>query len=199
VSRPTTGPVSPANITISAKPVDSDGVTSASTTAVGSATELRYGRLRMLNTYGSERLALAIPLQAQYYDATINGFKHNTADSCTALSLPAVRTLSAAPPTDGVASRNFYPVVSGGNQLASSDTTATLPATLSSGAANMTLTAPLKRGWIDILLNVPPYLQGNWGNCWGQTGTAGLLDDMPCARATFGVYKSPLIYRRENY
>lgn len=199
VSRPTAGPVAPANVIVSAKPIDSDGVTSASATAVGSATELRYGRLRALNAYGSERLALSIALQAQYYDAAIGGFKHNTADSCTALSLPAVRTLSAAPPTDGVASRNFYPIVNGGNQLASSDTTASLPATLSGGTANMTLTAPLKRGWIDLILTVPPHLQGNWANCWGQTGTAGVLDDMPCARATFGVYKSPLIYRRENY
>jgi hypothetical protein len=52
---------------------------------------------------------------------------------------------------------------------------------------------------LDIVLLVPSYLRGQWGNCMGQTGTAGLFDDNPCARATFGVFKSPLIYRRENY
>jgi hypothetical protein len=67
------------------------------------------------------------------------------------------------------------------------------------GACSIALTAPGKNGWTDVILSVPNHLKGNWGNCWGQTGAAGLLDDMPCARATFGVYKSPLIYRRENY
>jgi hypothetical protein len=71
--------------------------------------------------------------------------------------------------------------------------------TLASGAANMAFTAPGKRGWLDIILTMPDHLKANWGNCWGQSGTAGLMDDLPCARATFGVYKSPLLYRRENY
>jgi hypothetical protein len=67
------------------------------------------------------------------------------------------------------------------------------------GAGNIAMSAPAKNGWTDIILPVPNHLLGSWGNCWGQTGTAGLTDDLPCARATFGVYKSPLIYRRENY
>jgi hypothetical protein len=198
ISRPTalTGETA---VTVTTLPIDSDGVTTTAATPVSGATALRYGRIRMLNTYGSEKLPLSVPIQAQYYDATVSGFKPNTDDSCTPVSVPTARTLSASPPTDGVASRSFYPLVTGANQLSSTDTTASMGTTLASGAANMAFTAPGKRGWLDIILTMPDHLKANWGNCWGQSGTAGLMDDLPCARATFGVYKSPLLYRRENY
>jgi len=44
-------------------------------------------------------------------------------------------------------------------------------------------------GSFDITPTVPAWLQYNW------SGTVG----NPKARVTFGVFKSPLIYRRENY
>lgn len=186
-------------VTITTQPVDADGVSTTSATAVSnSATALRYGRLRLLNAYGSDRLPLSLSLQTQYFDTSVGSFKTNQDDSCTSTSLPAARTLGASPPTDGVASRNFYPVVSGGNQLTSADTTASISSIIG-GVGSIAFSAPGKKGWTDILLGVPNHLKGNWGNCWGQTGAAGLLDDMPCARATFGIYRSPLIYRRENY
>jgi MSHA biogenesis protein MshQ len=109
------------------------------------------------------------------------------------------RTLTGSTAPDGAANRYFYPVVAGGNQLLSTSSTATMGSVLASGAATIGFTAPGVRGWLDIILAVPDYLKYNWGNCMGQSGTAGLLDDLPCARATFGVYKSPLIYQRENY
>jgi hypothetical protein len=197
ISRPTalTGET---QVTVTTSALDSDGVTTTAATAISGATALRFGRLRMANIYGSERLPLNLPIQAQYYDTAASGFKANTDDSCTSVVLPAARTLSASPPTDGLASRNFYPVVTGGNQLTSADTTASMSAIIG-GAGNIAMSAPAKNGWTDIILPVPNHLLGSWGNCWGQTGTAGLTDDLPCARATFGVYKSPLIYRRENY
>jgi MSHA biogenesis protein MshQ len=198
ISRPTalTGETA---VTVTTQPVDSDGVSIASATAVSSsATALRFGRLRSNNVYGSDRLPLSVPLQIQYYDTTTSTYLPNKDDSCTSLSLPAARNLGVSPPSDGAASRNFYPVITGGNQLISTDTTVSMSAIVG-GAGSIALTAPGKNGWTDISLSVPNHLKGNWGNCWGQTGTAGLLDDMPCARATFGVYKSPLIYRRENY
>ncbi|HEY8905782.1 MAG TPA: DUF6701 domain-containing protein, partial [Rhodoferax sp.] len=69
------------------------------------------------------------------------------------------------------------------------------------GKSALQFPATQQQGWLDIILQVPNYLLGNWGNCSGQTGTAGLYDDLPCARASFGIYgpKSPIIYRRENY
>lgn len=198
ISRPT-ALTAETSITVSAAPTDGEVPAAVTATAVGSATNLRFGRLKMQNIYGSEKLPLAVPLQAQYWTGSF--FTNNADDSCTAVSAPLARTLSGSAVPDGLPNLYFYPLVSGKNELLSTDAVPTLTSPLSGGQTNLQFSAPLKRGWLDVILNVPNYLTYNWGNCSGQTGTAGLLDDFPCARATFGVYgaKSPIIYRRENY
>lgn len=196
INRPTALTAS-TNITVSALPTDSDGVTMGAATAVGAATPLRYGRLRLQNRYGSEKLALSVPVQAQYWDG--NAFILNTDDSCTAVSVPAAKTLSGSATPDGAANLYFYPVAANKNKLTSTDTTVTMTSPLAAGVSALQFSKPDKAGWLDIILATPSYLQGDWANCMGQSGTAGLRDDLPCARATFGVFKSPLIYRRENY
>lgn len=190
------------SIVVSAVPADGEVAASAAA-AVSAATSLRFGRLAMKNVYGSEKLAAAVPLEAQYWQGSY--FTRNTDDSCTAPSVPASTTLLAAPASPsapaGAPGLYFYPV-SASNALLSSDTSASLSAaTLSSGVANLNLSAPASGhiGWLDLIIAAPAHLRGDWGNCMGQTGTAGLLDDYPCARATFGKYRSPLIYSRENY
>jgi hypothetical protein len=107
----------------------------------------------------------------------------------------------------------FYP----GNPLGSSLTTATVSTTvagtnysnvLKNGRTAVRLSAPSSStgtftgvGFADLVLGVPSYLTGNWLNCLGQPGAAGVWDDYPCARAMFGVYANTpkLAYRRENY
>jgi hypothetical protein len=200
VSRPT-GVADPALVTLTALPVDSDGVSLAasSATAVSSGTTvLRYGRVRLQNVYGSDMLALSIPVQAQYRSG--GNWVVNTDDSCTTLTLPAAVTLSTGAVPAGTPGRYSYPVVTGLNEITASNPTVSLSsATLVGGTMRINLAQPSKRGWLDIILSVAPYLLGSWGNCFGQTGTLGLQDDFPCARANFGLYKNPLIYRRENY
>jgi MSHA biogenesis protein MshQ len=164
---------------------------------------IRFGRLRLQNVFGSERLPLAIPVQAQHYVTNAAGtsyFTDNADDHCTPLSLPLARTLLANAKPDGAANMYFYPLVSGKNQLLSSAVTAAVPAKLFQGKATLQFAATGKQGWLDLILTVPDYLAYNWGNCNGQ-GSDSLMNDLPCARATFGVLgtKSPIIYMRENY
>lgn len=196
ISRPT-ALVGETSVSVTAWPADADGVTMASAATVSTAPALlRFGRVRMQNAYGSERLALALPIQAQSWNG--NAFVRNADDSCTPLTVPAGRTLATGESPDGAANVYFYPVA-GKNKLSSSDTTRSMGSTLVGGNLALGFTAPSNGGWADVILNVPDYLKDNHGNCMGQTGATGARDDMPCARATFGVYKSPLIYRRENY
>ncbi|MFZ3126609.1 MAG: DUF6701 domain-containing protein [Rhodoferax sp.] len=196
---------------VGAEPVDSDlvGVLAASKNLDISApadaindkvllgsTKVRFGRVRLQNLYGSEKLPLAIPVQAQYWNAS--AFVLNTDDSCTAVAVPTARTLTGTAVPDGLPNLYFYPL-GGKNLLTSADTTASATSPLVAGVTALKFTKPGKAGWLDIILDVPDYLKDNWGNCLGQVGATGLRDDFPCARATFGVYRSPLIYRRENY
>lgn len=222
LNRSTTLPVGPyASFRLGVAPVDTDGVTvrageknldvSVPADAVNDkvllgSSRIRFGRLRLQNAFGSEKLPLAVPLQAQYW--TGNFFENNTDDSCTGVSVPAPVTLAGsetlatkvASLQPDISRLYFYPLVAGKNELPPQTPTVN-SATLNAGRASLQFPKSDKRGWLDIILQVPPYLLGNWGNCNGQSGAAGLLDDLPCARATFGIFgaQSPLIYRRENY
>jgi hypothetical protein len=217
IYRDTATPRGPyALLDIGVAPVDSDGAIMAAydrdtvNVVVGTAnhtwvgqTQTRYGRLKMQNMYGSERLPLDVPIQAQYYDATIGTFKLNTDDASTTLNVPsAIPPRATGAALDGTPGLYFYtvdPAFNGKNQLASANTNpTTLASPLAVGTSKLRFPMPSKRGWLDIILYVPSYLQYNWGNCDGQ-GVDSLMNDLPCARVTFGTYKSPLIYRRENY
>ncbi len=192
-SNPLTAPTA-----IAVRAVDADAV-SSSGFAEG-ALALRSGRVRLQNVFGSEKLALQLPVQAQYWSGSY--FVANAQDSCTVLAVPTAQTLGSGAAPAGTPALYFYPVVVSKNQLLSSDTSASLASPLTAGKTALRFTAPQKPGWLDVVLQVPGYLRGNWGNCDGQTGAAGALDDWPCARATFGIFgnaASPLIYRREDY
>lgn len=179
VSRPTalTGITS---LTVSAAPVDSDGVTMAST-AVGAASNFYYGRLRMLNAYGSELLALPMSLTTEYWTTT--GWVKNTLDGCTSLPIPT----SASGLAFGSGN------LSAGETAASIQGTTTGNGTLIAGDAGFRLSKPGtgNTGFVTITMTTPDWLKFPWV-------TAG-VDTTASARATFGIYKSPLIYRRENY
>lgn len=184
ISRPTalTGPTT---VTVSAAPTDGEVPASAPATALGSVA-LRYGRLQVLNAYGSELLALPMTLRAQYWNGS--AWSTNADDSCTVISAPV-----------SGAGLTFYPEVAAGamgNHLSAGDTTASVNASgrLAAGSAGLRFSAPGagNSGYVDvsIALAARPWLRFPWN---------GAGDADPTARATFGIYKSRLIYSRENY
>lgn len=144
----------------------------------GSPLRMRYGRLRLLNAYGSELLALPVTLDAQYWSGT--AFISNAGDACTAVAAPT-----------SVAGLVF-PVATG-NNLSAGETTATVsntPFVTGNGGLSLSKPGAGNSGYVDITVTTPSWLQYNW---------TGAGNANPSSRATFGVFKSPLIYRRENY
>ncbi len=141
-----------------------------------SGNEFRYGRLKLGNAYGSELLDLPIPSETQYWDSNVSNFRTNAADHCTTLqaaNIALVKTPLACTTTVG------------GSVI------------FTAGRGNLKLLKPGAKCTAEITVNLAAesptksYLQGNW------LGTN--YDQNPKARATFGIFKSPLIYRRENY
>jgi MSHA biogenesis protein MshQ len=162
-------------------------------------TRMLYGRVKLNNMYGSERLALSVPIDVQYWQGS--AFVRNTSDSATLFSVPASSSLAANATPLGTPGLYFYGT-STGNKLGSGNTTASVKTgTAVAGVNALNFTAPgsSNPGWLDVILSTPTYLQGDWGNCLGQSAAATTFANYPCARAVFGIYKSPLIYRRENY
>jgi len=177
-----------ANLRLGVAPQDSDGVTvlpgaldlnadaiAGNERQLVGATEVRYGRLRLANAHGSERLALNIPVRAEYFNGAV--FVTNAADNCTSFTLATDLTL-------GNWQRNLN---------AGETTPSPAAVTLASGVSAIALSAPGagNSGSVDLTLAVPNWLQFNWSGAVGN----------PKARATFGVYRSAneLIYLREAY
>ena len=182
VSRPVAA-VTPASITVSAAPADSDGVT-MSNTATSAASAFRYGRLFMTNAYGSELLPLSIPIEAQYWNGS--AYIRNQQDSCTAI------------PASSIAMGNYR------NNLSACETQVSVLSGMTSGKTMAKLSKPGagNNGSVDLTLN----LTGASGStCTSSAASAATTANIPwfgtnpLSRATFGIFKTPVIYLRENF
>ena len=177
---------------------DADGNSVNERTNLGVTTEVRFGRLRLNNAFGSSLLDLPLPLSTQYYDG--NFFVTNTADNCTTLAASDIAFSFVGP------------------NLAACDTFLNPAVTLAftSGNADVKLTKPgsNKNGAVDLTVNLgaapsgntctsatssaataanKTWLQGDWGS--------GSYNEDPRARATFGIFKNTdqFLYFREVY
>jgi MSHA biogenesis protein MshQ len=192
---PTTAPLAAAMRAIDTESVSSSGFTE------GTA-NIRSGRVQLQNAYGSEFLPLPVPMTIQFWNGS---WQPNTADTCTVI-LPSRFAWDFLPA--GVAPRS--------NNLSACRSAATsITGTAPNYTVNLAAPGASFTGWANLTLNLAasaagstctavnagsgysaaattanaPWLQFNW------TGVVG----NPTARATFGSFKSPLIYRRENY
>ena len=184
-----------------AKSLDTDtAVAGADVVAVGVA-DMRFGRMRFSNAYGSELLDLVLPMEVQYWNwnSSGGGFVRNVLDAHTSL-------VNTAAGSSNFGLSNYR------RSLASGETSLQPAATVSfsAGSASMRLTRPgagnsgSVRVCADLdavagtgdttcqalgLVANKPYLQGG----------AGFNSD-PSADITFGTHKSgPVIYLREGY
>ncbi|MBI4989678.1 MAG: hypothetical protein HZC23_12735 [Rhodocyclales bacterium] len=164
--------VSPENMTIGTK----KGVKLPGTTRV------RFGRLRLANASGSELYGLPVPMSAQYWNGT--GFVTNGADACTTV-------------TSGMITLGNYQ-----RSLNAGETTPTVGGAFAAGVGSLMLSAPGagNQGSVDLRVDLSgqPWLQGRW-DAVDQGADGNLYDDDPSARATFGVFRDRVLYRRENY
>ena len=164
---------------------DADAVNSAG--FAEGTTALRSGRLRLSNAFGSEKAALVVPVQAQYWSG--NTWVANSADSCT--TVPAAAVVRAAYLDNKGAATTAW-------------TSSASAVVVSAGAGSLTLGAPspTSTGSLDFALNLGssaadqsclaahpasagstlPWLRSQNGAC----ASAWAAD--PSARATFGIY-----------
>jgi hypothetical protein len=174
----------PTNLTISAAPVDADSVTMP-LSAVAAASPFRFGRLFVANSYGSELLPLSVPIEAQYWNGL--AYQRNQLDSCTVI------------PANTVQMRNYRA------NLNACETQLTGAGSVSQGKANLNLSKPGagNSGSVELSINLNA-AAGNTCNSAtasvaGSSATPWFGNSNPSARATFGIYKSPVIYLRENF
>jgi MSHA biogenesis protein MshQ len=166
------------------------GGSSSSGYTEGSAA-VRSGRVRLLNAYGSERLDLPMAMRAEFWDG---GWQLNAADTCTTTNLAFANVSGPANFSNNTCVRDSgNPGASGMGCAAAGVAARQFREAGVAGFAgdfNLWLQAPLVAGSMNVTATVPTWLRFPWASTTAAN---------PAARATFGVYKSPLIYRRENY
>ncbi len=187
-------PVAPfdADISLSINVLDADGIAAtdnpvtfgAATAGNGIAFDhgktMRWGRISLKNAYGSELLALPMPMRTEYFDGT--AFRQNWQDGCTPFALTQL-LLNDAPGDQPVA-------------VGSGSSSATLRSPMLAGDAGLSFSAPGSNGYIQVRtdLSLLPWLRYDWDG-------DGSHDNAPTARASFGLYKGRpgMIYMRESF
>lgn len=173
---------------------DADGATFFNATNETNTTRIRSGQLRLFNAYGSELLPLPVSLEARYWNGSF--YITNTLDSCTTLNLSSVIM------------SNYVSSVATGLAACETQISPTTNQTLNAGklpSPGLVLSKPGtgNSGSVLLTLNVSAAASGK--TCVSTTESNATAANLPwfgsnpTARATFGVYKSPLIYLRENY
>lgn len=166
-----------------------DGEASSLGFSEGTA-EIRSGRLRLQNAYGSELLDLPLLFDAQYWAG--NYYVTNLADNCTVIPASSiimdnyVKNLNAC-------ETQLSPVgnlVFSGGRLLSPGVKLTKPGAGNAGSVNLTANT----GVAPTGKNCVSATESN-----ATAGNVPWFGANPVSRATFGVYKTPIIYMRENY
>jgi MSHA biogenesis protein MshQ len=180
----TATPTAPTSIKIRAVETSAIPAVSSSGFTEGS-TEIRSGRMKLSNQYGSELLALPVNLVAQYWINASAAWVNSATDNATSFVVASPATASALSFSNF--QRNLTTVSVSGSPLTIN---------LANGTGRFTLAAPGAGhiGSVDMLI---PALSGL--SCETAPVLLGCYLPSSTARATFGIYKSPLIYRRENY
>ncbi len=200
-----------ATLDVGVAPIDSEGTSLKSTllnldtdSTTGSdrfkiaTTEARFGRLRMFNAIGSDRLPMPLQLQTEYWNGT--GFQVNGLDSCTslvqnnfAMSYGGSGGINASTmPLSNLIVGAFNAGTGTGFRLdrPTGGTSVSGSAILCVDLAPDTSPGPVCQATTPLAM---PWLQGRWS-------TPANYDDDPTARATFGIFRGgPIIYMREVY
>jgi hypothetical protein len=192
--------------------MDVDGAGGNDHVQIGTDVQIRFGRLRLENAVGSEKLQLPLQMETQYWTGPATGFARNTDDSCTRV----VR-----------ANFTLDPYTANLNACETIVNPATV--TLAGGVATINLSAPGagNDGTVLVTLNLG-VASGNRCDSVGGPGPAATsaamsyllgrsndsasaespddpntrYDDNPSSRAAFGLYggqPNNFIYFRENY
>jgi len=180
--------------------LDVDNDSSNDHFAIGSTTQIRYGRLFVPNTYGTQSLNLSVPIETQYWSGSF--WQRNADDSCSSFAGANMGLFNHQNMPPGNLDATHLP---GGSVTMSSGRGVVVIAKPSGGATGSAdLGIDLGTTATGQVCGTPAtfaatsganraYLRANW--CSGGT----VADRDPVGRITFGVQPSRFIYNRENH
>ncbi len=176
------------NYQVATNPTDDDGVAMASFDldlsadgvpdhALINETTLRFGRLAVDNSIGSEHGPVALPWRAETWSGAT--WIVSASDHCTVVELADQVMLTGDGGDSADGDRSVVIGASGSTEI---DGASALM--LDAGRGHFLFTAPGAPGWVDlglVLNDIYPYLRDDLAD-------SGDFDDNPGARATFGLF-----------
>jgi MSHA biogenesis protein MshQ len=164
-----------------------DGTCDDFTHAMIQGTDLRWGRMILNNAFGSELLAIEVPLNVEYYNT--DGFEINTADTCTTYDSLDMSFVMGS--EEGVMLGDLSLTGSGTTVSGRDDPANSILATNTNndiGSADVT-----------INLSAQDWLQFDWDDL--DMMADGPYDGNPTSRITWGIFSGPdeFIYIREAW
>ncbi|HEX6985096.1 MAG TPA: DUF6701 domain-containing protein, partial [Planctomycetaceae bacterium] len=195
-----------AEIELSVDVLDGDGVPAVGNPvtfgtsggiAFDAGPEMRYGRVRIANAFGSELVNLAVPMVSEYFDGPAAGFVVNEVDGCTAdVSLAYAGFTEDLDPLETCVLDSGTPGASNAGCPAAAPPASRFTEPPAGGSFNLWLAAPGEGNTGSVLLNgiVPAWLRFDW-----DATTLG--DENPAAQAVFGLFPGSdrQIYIREVF
>ncbi|WMW79366.1 hypothetical protein RF679_11980 [Undibacterium cyanobacteriorum] len=164
-------------------------------------TKMRQGRVKLSNAYGSERLALPIPVRIEYWAGSSAGWTINTLD--TACTFPSATNFANSFSFTFPAGTTAKP-----NNLAACETAVSVnpvrlsaPGVGNNGFADVTLNLGSASGNQCVSVGGSGSAAVTLGKPWLQFNWLGTGNTNPKARVNFGIYKkaNEFIYTRENH
>ena len=156
-------------------------------------TRMRFGRLHLVNAYGSELLPLRVEGRVEYWDGS--RWLLNAIDSTTSIAQNGVT--KAGPLAGSVCFLNNPPpsAPTAANCLPATGGSGSPVTTMNGGKAQWIVFSNRAVGYADLSVDLTgmPWLLGRW------SGAATAFNENPVARARFGSARAPFIYLRERY
>ncbi len=147
--------------------------------------EQRYGRLRLLNTYGPETRPLRVPIQTEYLNR--GNWLVNSEDSCTNIDFTQASGQLVLSNASSAFESNIV------NQYRNITSAGTLNNGMSSGS-DLLFNEPAgnERGSVRISLD-PNHASAHWAQYlnvdWNEDGTLERSEDFPSAVVSFGLFR----------
>lgn len=162
--------------------------------SLGSALNMRYGRIRLDDAFGPETASLPVNFATEFWAGSF--FALNVNDSCTkilrsAITYPAGTILTPA---------NLTVQLSGGSTTGSYSSTSATEISFTSGSGQHFFTTPTggAQGTFNVDVNLAsyPWLRSDWNQDGDYSDTS-----LPTARFGFGSYRGHdrVIYWRERF
>ena len=176
-------------VTLQIDPISNEVVEDAIEKLVATGVEVRFARMVLANTYGSENVRLRAPISVEVYDGS--NFSVHTDEECLTAEIKTKKTGNKY--SGGMDLWDYRLIDIASDAIQVGDTEASIPSLASTFESGMLeqlfFSAPLNQGALEWEYEVPAWLKFKWDALDGEAD-GNFYDDNPTAILNFGLYRA---------